>query len=68
MIQGAWELRYYPNSGQILQRSEMTLCANSDRRTAANMRPISFAWLKRTLDKKEGDCKTALAPEKRRKR
>jgi hypothetical protein len=29
---------------------------------------INFAWLKRMLDKKERNCKTALAPEERRKR
>jgi hypothetical protein len=33
-------VRYYSNSGQILQRNEMTLSAMSDQRTAANSIPI----------------------------
>jgi hypothetical protein len=54
-------VRCYPNSGQILQRSEMTRCAISDQRTAAN--GISTRLSRRQFVENEGGprCR-ALAP------
>jgi len=56
-----------PSLGGLTLRAKSGLMHRSKHALLLN-RAISFAWLKRMLDKKEGDCKTALAPEKRRKR
>jgi hypothetical protein len=59
-----------PIGDKMVRRGECSEVPEADSCTAANPRcySITFAWLKRMLDKKERDCKTALTPEKRRKR
>src|ERR1035437_3160954 len=46
-------VRCYSNNGQILRRSEMTRCAISDQRTAAN--GISFDHLVGSSEQRRGD-------------